>query len=107
MASKDVDKTVDHTATVHGYWMGGKDHFTASWEAAEELLRARPPPAGDGMQAHTGLHAGHDMADPAPHQLMPDRAAFWLLMQIGMIIGFATSWPANVWLVKRGIKVPM
>src|SRR5580692_4215761 len=45
MAPKDVDKTVDHTATVHGYWMGGKDHFTASWEAAEELLRARPPPA--------------------------------------------------------------
>src|SRR5580704_15253238 len=44
MAPKDVDKTVDHTATVHGYWMGGKDHFTASWEAAEELLRARPPP---------------------------------------------------------------
>jgi hypothetical protein len=44
---------------------------------------------------------------PAPHHLMPDRAAFWLLMQIGMIIGFATSWPANVWLVKRGIKVPM
>ncbi len=44
---------------------------------------------------------------PAPHHLMPNVAAFWLLMQIGMIIGFATSWPANVWLVKRGIKVPM
>jgi hypothetical protein len=44
---------------------------------------------------------------PAPHQLMPDTAAFWLLMQIGMIIGFATSWPANVWLLRRGIKVPM
>ncbi len=44
---------------------------------------------------------------PAPHQLMPNVAAFWLLMQIGMIIGFATSWPANVWLVRRGIKVPM
>jgi len=44
---------------------------------------------------------------PAPHQLMPNAAAFWLLMQIGMIIGFATSWPANVWLVRRGIKVPM
>ncbi len=28
---------------------------------------------------------------------------FWLLMQVGMIIGFVTSWPANVWLVKRGI----
>ena len=44
---------------------------------------------------------------PAPHQLMPSSAAFWLLMQIGMIIGYFTSWPANVWLVKRGIKVPM
>jgi len=44
---------------------------------------------------------------PAPHELMPNVAAFWLLMQIGMIIGFATSWPANVWLVRRGIKVPM
>lgn len=44
---------------------------------------------------------------PAPHELMPGSAAFWLLMQIGMIIGFAASWPANVWLVNRGIKIPM
>jgi hypothetical protein len=44
---------------------------------------------------------------PAPHNLMPNAAAFWLLMQVGMIIGFFTSWPANVWLIKRGIKVPM
>ena len=44
---------------------------------------------------------------PDPHRLSPRFASFWFLMQIGMIIGFATSWPANVWLVKRGIKVPM
>jgi hypothetical protein len=44
---------------------------------------------------------------PAPRALMPDTAAFWLLMQAGMMIGFATSWPANVWLVRQGIKVPM
>ena len=44
---------------------------------------------------------------PSPRQLMPSSAAFWLLMQVGMMIGFGTSWPANVWLVKRGIKVPM
>jgi hypothetical protein len=44
---------------------------------------------------------------PAPHHLMPNSAAYWFLMQIGMMIGFATSWPANVWLVNRGIKVPM
>jgi hypothetical protein len=43
MAPKDVDTTVAHTATIHGYWMGGKDHFTASWEAAEQLLWTRPP----------------------------------------------------------------
>ena len=44
---------------------------------------------------------------PAPHHLMPSSAAYWLLMQVGMIIGYCTAWPANVWLVKRGIKVPM
>jgi hypothetical protein len=44
---------------------------------------------------------------PASHHLMPSSAAYWLLMQVGMIIGYCTSWPANVWLVKRGIKVPM
>jgi hypothetical protein len=44
---------------------------------------------------------------PAPHHLMPNSAAYWFLMQIGMMIGFATSWPANVWLVGRGIKMPM
>ena len=44
---------------------------------------------------------------PAPHQLTPSAAAFWFLMQIGMIIGYFTSWPANVWLVNRGIKSPM
>jgi hypothetical protein len=44
---------------------------------------------------------------PAPHHLMASSAAYWLLMQVGMIIGFVTAWPANVWLVKRGVKVPM
>ncbi len=44
---------------------------------------------------------------PAPHQLTAGSAAFWFLMQVGMIIGFFTSWRANAWLVKRGIKVPM
>lgn len=44
---------------------------------------------------------------PAPHHLVPSSAAYWLLMQISMIVGYCTSWPANVWLVKRGIKVPM
>jgi hypothetical protein len=44
---------------------------------------------------------------PAPHHLTPSSASFWVLMQVGMMVGFATSWPANVWLLKRGINVPM
>ncbi len=41
-----------------------------------------------------------------PH-LKPDHAAYWLLMQIGMILGFATAYPVNVWLIRRGIKEAM
>jgi Domain of unknown function (DUF4396) len=44
---------------------------------------------------------------PAPHHLMPNSAAYWYFMQIGMAVGFLTSWPANVWLINRGFKVPM
>jgi hypothetical protein len=43
---------------------------------------------------------------PHPH-LKPDHAAHWFLMQIAMLLGFATSYPANVWLVRRGIKEAM
>jgi hypothetical protein len=41
---------------------------------------------------------------PAP---VPSSAAYWLLMQVGVIIEFFTSRPASVWLVRRGMKVPM
>jgi len=43
---------------------------------------------------------------PSPH-LMPTSPVFWFLMQIGMIVGYFTSWPANVWLIRRGIKEAM
>ncbi|RDH76380.1 DUF4396 domain-containing protein [Mycolicibacterium moriokaense] len=39
--------------------------------------------------------------------LRPNSAVYWFLMQVGMIIGFATAWPANVWLIRRGIKEEM
>jgi hypothetical protein len=42
----------------------------------------------------------------SPH-LSPAHAAYWFLMQIGMIIGFATAIPANVWLIRRGLKEAM
>ena len=32
---------------------------------------------------------------------------FWFMMQIAMICGFATSYPVNWWLIRRGIKEKM
>ena len=43
---------------------------------------------------------------PNPH-LKPDHAPYWFLMQVGMILGFLTSFPANRWLIMRGIKEGM
>jgi hypothetical protein len=43
---------------------------------------------------------------PAPH-LSADHAAYWLLMQLGMVLGFATSYPANALLIRTGVKEPM
>jgi hypothetical protein len=43
---------------------------------------------------------------PAPH-LHPDSPVYWFLMQIGMIAGFFTAWPVNVWLIRSGIKEAM
>ncbi|NJP46478.1 DUF4396 domain-containing protein [Streptomyces sp. PRB2-1] len=43
---------------------------------------------------------------PGPH-LHPDEAAYWFLMQIGMVAGFFTAWPVNSWLIRRGIKEEM
>lgn len=43
---------------------------------------------------------------PGPH-LLPDHASYWFLMQIGMAVGLATSYPMNVLLIRRGIKEAM
>lgn len=43
---------------------------------------------------------------PSPH-LHPDSPVYWFLMQVGMVVGFATAWPANVWLIRKGIKEAM
>jgi hypothetical protein len=40
-------------------------------------------------------------------RLTPIQPAYWFMMQIGMLIGFATSYPMNVWLIRRGIKEAM
>lgn len=34
----------------------------------------------------------------------PTELAFWFVMQIGLILGFATTYPVVLWLIRRGIK---
>jgi hypothetical protein len=43
---------------------------------------------------------------PGPH-LKANEAVFWFMMQIGMVIGFFTSYPANILLIRRGWKEKM
>lgn len=43
---------------------------------------------------------------PHPH-LEPMGAPYWFMRQIGMILGFFTAWPANRWLIHKGVKEAM
>ena len=44
---------------------------------------------------------------PEPNRLHPDSVVFWLMMQIAMIIGCITAYPANLWLIKKQWKEKM
>jgi Domain of unknown function (DUF4396) len=39
--------------------------------------------------------------------IRPDAPAYWFMMQIGMVLGFITSYPVNWWLIKTGVKSEM
>jgi Domain of unknown function (DUF4396) len=43
---------------------------------------------------------------PKPH-LQPTQAGYWFMMQIGMVLGYLTSYPMNRWLIKAGWKEAM
>lgn len=43
---------------------------------------------------------------PTPH-LAPNQPVYWFMMQIGMVIGYFTSYPMNRLLIKWGTKEPM
>lgn len=40
-------------------------------------------------------------------RLEPTSAAFWFMMQIAMLVGFLTAYPANWWLIRRHLKEAM
>lgn len=39
--------------------------------------------------------------------MQPVTWSYWLMMQIAMVLGFATTYPVNWWLISRGIKEKM
>lgn len=41
------------------------------------------------------------------HELSQTDPIFWLMMQLAMLAGFATSYPVNWWLLRRGVKEKM
>ena len=45
------------------------------------------------------LMMGRDMRAMEPTELL-----FWGVMSVGVTVGFASAYPVNVWLVKRGLK---
>jgi hypothetical protein len=45
------------------------------------------------------LMMGRDM-----RAMEPTQPQFWFVMSIGVIVGFATAYPVNVWLVAQGLK---
>ena len=36
-----------------------------------------------------------------PRRIHPDPAVFWFMIQIAIIVGWATSYPANIWLLGK------
>jgi hypothetical protein len=44
---------------------------------------------------------------PEPRRIFPNMAVYWFMMQIAMIIGWATAYPGNVWLIRKGWKEKM
>lgn len=58
-----------------------------------------------GMFAWMAL--SHFVFFPAPRSIHPNLAVFWFMMQIAMIVGWFTAYPANVWLLKKRWKEKM
>lgn len=39
--------------------------------------------------------------------LQPSSPVFWLIVQIGLVIGFFAAWPPTLWLIRRGAKAEL
>ena len=77
------------------------------WDGLKAAIKADTISLGGFRGRHVRLHGLEPprflpLLDPEPNSV-----TYWFLMQLAMIVGFATSYPANWWLVKAGLKEAM
>jgi hypothetical protein len=77
--------------------LGVRDGLTAAIKADTLSLLAYEVGMFAAMGARAALYP----------QLRPTVWSYWLLMQVAMVIGFATTCPVNWWLIRRGVKERM
>jgi FtsP/CotA-like multicopper oxidase with cupredoxin domain len=74
------------------YWQNVRKSFPPEFISMNFMMAAMAP-------AMSFLMMGRDMRAMVPSELL-----FWGVMSLGVIAGFAMAYPANVWMVLRGLK---
>ena len=74
------------------YWTAVRRSFIPEWLSMNLM-------AAGMFFVMTQLMMGRDM-----RAMHPAEPQFWFVMSMGVIVGFATAYPVNVWLVAQGLK---
>lgn len=74
------------------YWQNVKMSFMPEFISMNAMMAGMAP-------TMSLLMMGRDMRAMDPFELV-----FWGVMSFGVMVGFATAYPFNVWMVKKGIK---
>jgi hypothetical protein len=74
------------------YWENVRKSFMPEFISMNAMMAGMAP-------TMSLLMMGRDMRAMDPLELV-----FWGVMSLGVMVGFATAYPFNVWMVKRGIK---
>ena len=74
------------------YWENVRRSFMPEFISMNFMMAAMAP-------VMTFLMMGRDMRAMQPEELL-----FWGVMSLGVIVGFILAYPANVWMVARGMK---
>ena len=74
------------------YWENVRKTFLPEFISMNAMMAGMAP-------VMSLLMMGRDMRAMEPTELV-----FWGVMSLGVMVGFATAYPVNVWMVKRGLK---